>query len=49
MALALYAVYPQTTPHPNLPPQDSGRDQVAVTEKGRLKKLISSFSDDLVF
>lgn len=24
-------------PHPNLPPLDGGRDQVAVTEKGRLK------------
>ena len=30
-------------PHPNFPPLDGGRDQVAVTERGRLKKLSQSF------
>ena len=30
-------------PHPNLPPLDGGRDQVAVTERGRLKNLSQSF------
>ena len=25
--------------HPNLPPLDGGRDQVAVAERGRLKNL----------
>ena len=29
--------------HPNLPPPDGGRDQVAVTEKGRLKNLFRAF------
>ena len=42
-----YAVYPQATPHPSLPPPDGGRDRVAVTEKGRLKNLFWGFSDDL--
>ncbi len=30
-------------PHPNLPPPDGGRDQVAVTERGRLKNLFRAF------
>ena len=38
-----YAVYPQATPHPSLPPPDGGRDRVAVTEKGRLKNLFRAF------
>ena len=33
-------------PHPNLPPLDGGRDQVAVAERGRLKPYLK-LSDDL--
>ena len=36
-------------PHPNLPPLDGGRDQVAVTEKGRLKNLSQVFRRPCVF
>jgi len=41
--LPFMAVHPQATPHPNLPPPDGGRDQVAVTERGRLKNLFRAF------
>ena len=40
---ALYCRISASHPHPSLPPPDGGRDQVAVTERGRLKNLSQSF------